>query len=425
MILKIGITPSNAPFRIACLRTFLYIYAIAEKNAIIGGKSKIIFQIDNTNSECRLHSDEEIIDFYKKLQIIPSKNSDIVITTQKDIIDKCDLYFDKLSKLGLIIEDELTKVYAFNIKKYKELYGNLINVNDVVNGEIEYNVENLTKSGIINIKRSDGSYLYNFSAAVDTIYWGFTDLIRGNNKITSAAFQNMFIKALGYKCPNYFHLPLLLEEKNNNGVNARDDFRDLLKNDISYMPALNYILSTGYGDNTDFYSSLDDFYKKFDVNKLHKNNAQFDHNILKKTNNRYFQNELSYDDYYKQLKTHIELLNLPNEILKYSQIGYLNKLNNSKVIQLYNQMNSKEHFDNMLEGETEEVIKLIDSLSANYDETIEKILINKETKKQNLRLVKWILCGIKDGLSCDVYRQCYNDVEYQNRLKYVRSIVCR
>ena len=32
LVLKIGITPSNAPFRISCLRTFLYINAIAEKN---------------------------------------------------------------------------------------------------------------------------------------------------------------------------------------------------------------------------------------------------------------------------------------------------------------------------------------------------------------------------------------------------------
>ena len=33
IIVKIGITPSEAPFRITCLRTFLYINAIAEKES--------------------------------------------------------------------------------------------------------------------------------------------------------------------------------------------------------------------------------------------------------------------------------------------------------------------------------------------------------------------------------------------------------
>ena len=68
-----------------------------------------------------------------------------------------------------------------------------------------------------------------FSSAIDTIYWKFTHLVRGNDKLSSAAFQNMFITALGYQTPIYLHIPLLFEEKNSMHINARDDFRDLLK----------------------------------------------------------------------------------------------------------------------------------------------------------------------------------------------------
>ena len=99
LVLKIGITPSNAPFRISCLRTFLYINAIAEKNAFVGGKSKLIFKIDDTNKKRRLHTNEEIFDFYGKIGILPSKYSETVKTVQTDLKNECEFFFRKLQEM--------------------------------------------------------------------------------------------------------------------------------------------------------------------------------------------------------------------------------------------------------------------------------------------------------------------------------------
>lgn len=424
LIVKIGITPSNAPFRITCLRTFLYIYAIAEKNVIMGGNSKIIFQIDDTNAAHRLHSNEEIIDFYNKMGILPAKYSEVIITSQTDLKKECEYFFNKLQKLGFIIYDEISNVYAFDLEQYKKKVSDKVYVKDATKGLIPFWVDSMSTNNKINIKRSDGTFLYNFSSAIDTIYWKFTHLIRGNNKLTSAAFQNMFMTALGYETPLYFHIPLLLEEKGENTINAKDDFRNLLCNGFSYMGALNYILNTGYGDNIDFYPSIEEFNKQFDISKLHKTDAHFDYNLLKKTNNRFYQHNMSYDEYYVQLERHINLLGLPREILKYSSIGYTNKLSVEKILQLYNQMN-EEHFDALLPDKMVRVHELIKMLMNNYDKTINIILKDKENRFEDLKLIRYILCGYLDGLPCDIYKQYYNNDEYQKRLKYVGGKICQ
>lgn len=420
MILKIGITPSNAPFRITCLRTFLYIYAIAEKNALLGGNSKIIFQIDDTNEKRRLHSDDQIFDFYEKIGMLPPKYSEVIKTIQTDLKEECENFFKKLRELGFIIHMK-NSLYSFDIEKYKEIYGNTVYVNDILHGNIAFELNNVTKQGYINIKRSNGTFLYNFSSAIDTIHWQFTHLIRGNDKLSSAVFQNMIMITLGYKPPVYLHIPLLLEEKNSLNFNAKDDFRDLLKKyGISYMSAINYILNTGYGDNSDFYPSIEAFNQQFDINKMHKNDAHFDFNILKKTHNRFYQNDMSYDEYYEQLKRHLLLIDYPTEILKYSEIGYRNKLSAEKVIILYHQM-EQEHFDDISNDLEKKVEKLIELLMNDYETAIVQLLSDKERKKENLQLVKYILCGYQNGLSSDIYRQCYTEKEYIQRLKYVRS----
>lgn len=426
MIVKIGITPSEAPFRITCLRTFLYISAIAENNAFKGGSSKVIFQIDDTNTAKRKHSNEEIIEFYNMIGILPFNHSKVEITCQTDIKDECEKYFKILDKKGFIIYNE-DGTCAFNIKQYMQAYGSTIKVRDLISGNINFEAKKLTDNERVIIRRSDGSFLYNFSSAIDTIYWNFTTLIRGNNKMSSAAFQNMFIKSLDRETPDYFHLPLLLEEKKLNefNINARSNIKNLFANGFSYMPVLNYILGTGYGDQTDHYNSLEEFNEKFEIDKLHKTNSYFDFNIMKKQCNRFFQQKMSYKEYYNQLARHIKLVGWPEEILKYSKIGYKHKLSPEKIYQLYNQLNAN-HFDEIIDNETKSrVITIINLLLIDYQTTINNLLADKEHKKENLKLVKYILSGYFDGLTCDVYKECYNVEEYQNRLVLVKRLLTK
>ena len=426
IVVKIGITPSEAPFRITCLRTFLYINAIAENNAFKGGRSKVIFQIDDTNPAKRKHSNEEIIEFYKQIGILPFKYSEVEITCQTDLKDECEKYFKVLDDKEFIIHNE-DGTCAFNINKYIEVYDSTIEVKDLVMGNINFDAKNLTDNGEILIRRSNGSFLYNFSSAIDIIHWRFTTLIRGNNKMSSAAFQNMFINSLDEETPDYFHLPLLLEEKKENefGVNARSSIKDLFKNGFSYMPVLNYILGTGYGDQTDHYNSLEEFNETFEIEKLHKTNSYFDFNIMKKQCNRFFQQDMSYEEYYNQLSRHIELMGWNENMLKYSNIGYEHRLSPEKINQLYTQLDIP-HFDEIYDENTKnKILTIIESLLIDYQGTINTLLIDKNNKKESLKLVKYILSGYFNGLTCDVYKNCYSEEEYQNRLRLVKEHISK
>ena len=412
---KIGITPSLAPFRMSCLRTFIYISAIAENNALNGGKSNIIFQIDNTNFAKRKSTNQEIIEFYNRMGILPFKQSDFIITEQTDLHDEYERHFNYLLEQGFIRKNgDLT--FSFNINKYIETFGSDIEINDILNGKTIFNANNLTKDGFITIKRSDGTYLYNFCSAIDTIYWGYTTIIRGKDKISSAPFQNMLIKSLDGKLPEYFHLPLLLEEKKNNafGIDARSDIRNIFSSGFSYMPVLTYLINTGYGDQADVYSSLNDFYYSFDV--------KFDFNIFKKTCNRFYQNDFSYDEYLEQLKRHCSLMDWTSDVLAYSNIGYSHKLSPEKIYQLYSELNDNSYDDNLSDEQKKKMLYLINELSVDYDGTVNMIMSSdKQSKKEYLMLLKYILIGHFNGLACSVYKDCYDSEGFEHRLALVKK----
>lgn len=422
--IKIGITPSNAPFKIACLRTFMYIRAFAEKNAFDGGTSKVFIQIDDTNPNKRKHTNEEIIGFYKLMGILPFVYSDTEFTIQTSLKTECEKQALSLKKNGLIMNN-IDGTLSFNIRKYIDVYGSSVEVKDVLNGNVYFDANNLTDNGEFIIRRSDGTFLYNFSSAVDTIYWQYTDIIRGNNKINSAPFQNILIKSMGFEPPNYYHFPLLLENDNqinDYNINAKTDIRELFENGFSYLPVLNYILNTGYGDQEDYYSSLNDFCAKFDIKKIHKTNAYFDYNIMKKTCNRFYQQDvMDYMEYYDQLKRHFLLANLDEKALKYSKVGFKYKLSPPKVYELYDHMNNPQLDLIQNTEEKRKICSIIDSLLIDYDKTMANLLLNKDERKNNIKLIKYILSGHFDGLMCDVYKDCYSEEEYRKRLVYVKK----
>ena len=60
-----------------------------------------------------------------------------------------------------------------------------------------------------------------------------------------------------------------------------------------------------------------------------------------------------------------------------------------------------------------------------YDKSVEYINNFKHNKKESLKLVKYILSGYFNGLSCDVYKNCYSEEEYQNRLRLVKKHISK
>ena len=61
------------------------------------------------------------------------------------------------------------------------------------------------------IKRADGLFAYQLAVVVDDGMMGITDVVRGADLLDSTARQIELFEALGYPVPNFWHVPLMLD----------------------------------------------------------------------------------------------------------------------------------------------------------------------------------------------------------------------
>lgn len=60
------------------------------------------------------------------------------------------------------------------------------------------------------VRRNDGTYAYNLAVVVDDHYQGVTQVVRGDDLLSSAPRQAYLATLLGYEPPQYAHVPLAL-----------------------------------------------------------------------------------------------------------------------------------------------------------------------------------------------------------------------
>ena len=148
--------------------------------------------------------------------------------------------------------------------------------NDAIYGPIS--VENSELDDFI-IARSDFSPVYNLVVVVDDHEMGITHVIRGEDHISNTPKQIQLFQALGWKIPNFAHLPMIWGSdkkrlSKRHGAAGVQSYRD-----EGYQPAalLNYLAFLGWNPNTDEeIMTLDDLINKFDLGQVNKKAAVFD-----------------------------------------------------------------------------------------------------------------------------------------------------
>ena len=112
---------------------------------------------------------------------------------------------------------------------------NKIQVNDLVHGDFEI----AQNDQDIVIYKSDGLPTYHFAHCVDDHFMRTTTVIRGEEWISSLPIHVELFEAMGWKAPNYAHLPVImkLDEKGNK--------RKLSKR-LDSEAAVSYFLEDGY-----------------------------------------------------------------------------------------------------------------------------------------------------------------------------------
>jgi glutamyl-tRNA synthetase len=155
------------------------------------------------------------------------------------------------------------------------------------------------------IARADGSVLYNFAVAIDDLDAGITEVIRGEDHLSNTPKQLLVLEAVGAQPPVYAHLPLLhgpdgKKLSKRHGAASVQELRA-----AGYLPEAvrNYIALLGWGDADDeTLIPTDELVKRFRIERVSRNPAQFDETKLRWMNGRYLR-ELGTDEVTRRLET--------------------------------------------------------------------------------------------------------------------------
>ena len=175
---------------------------------------------------------------------------------------------------------------------------------DEVYGRIT--VDNSTLDEMVLLK-SDGFPTYNFANVIDDHLMDITDVVRGNEYLSSTPKYNLIYNAFGWNIPRYIHCPPVMKDEHQKLSKRNGDasFQDLVAK--GYLPEaiLNYIALLGWAPSEDreIYS-LDELCKAFDVKRIGTTGAIFDIEKLTWMNGVYLRN-MDINDYHELVKPYI------------------------------------------------------------------------------------------------------------------------
>lgn len=252
---------------------FNWLYAQAKQG-------KFILRIEDTD---KLRSKKEYLDeILFSLDWLGFKWDEIYYQSERFGIYK--EYAEKLLKEGKAYLEKtegkgeaiIFKVNAQNIK-----------INDLIRKEIEFDAQNIKDQVLI---KSDQAPTYNFACVVDDALMNITHVIRGDDHISNTPKQILLYQALGFKIPEFAHLPLIMGAEGGRlskrtGATAISDYRKM-----GYLPQalVNYLLLLSWspGENREIID-IKEAIKLFDIKDVNKTAAAFDLKKLAWINNQY------------------------------------------------------------------------------------------------------------------------------------------
>lgn len=184
---------------------------------------------------------------------------------------------------------------------------------DIIRGEVSF--DNASLDDLI-ILRADGVPTYNFAVVIDDVDLNISHVIRGEDHLSNTPRQIQIYQALGFKIPEFAHLPLILGPdktllSKRHGATSVAVYRDQ-----GYLPEvmINYLALLGWSyDAETTIFSRDELIDKFSLDRVGKAAAVFDQEKLIWMNGVYIR-RLPVDELTKRLITIWRQANLIDKI---------------------------------------------------------------------------------------------------------------
>ena len=353
---RVRFAPSPTGYlHIGGARTCLFNWLYARKN-----KGEFILRIEDTDQQ---RSKQEYLDeILESIQWLGMDWDEIHYQSQR--FDLYREYAQKLIDEGKAYKDKGAVFFKYDLKP--------IEISDLIRGKITFT--ELPKLEEVIIK-SDNSPTYNFSCVVDDALMKINCVIRGEDHISNTPKQILIYEALGFKMPEFAHLPLILSESGGRmskrfGATSIREYRE-----FGYLPEalVNCLLLLGWspGENKEIIS-LAEAKDIFDITDVNKTGAIFSLDKLNWLQGHYIRK--------KDLKTFTDLLEsclkekkaLPSEVSR----EYL-----EKVAELFQERT-------VVLSELVDKTRFCFQEDFNYDDKAKAILETDSSKEMNFILSK-------------------------------------
>jgi glutamyl-tRNA synthetase len=303
IITRFAPSPTGDP-HIGNIRTTLFTYLFAKKN-----NGKFLLRIEDTDRE--RHNEGSIgvikealewlnlipenlaepmiqstrLEIYKKAALKLVEQGDAYICTcTKDELDQMrkdqiakglpPKYSGKCRNSQLMIRN--SKIPEGAVIRMKIPENEKVSFDDIVRGHVEFDTSTIDDQVIL---KSDGYPTYHLAHVIDDNEMQITHVIRAEEWLPSTPKHILLNKMLGFKAPEYAHVPVILSPTKGK-LSKRDGAVGILEyKKLGYLPEaiINFMALLGWNPKTEEeYFTLAELEQRFDLTQVNKAPAVFD-----------------------------------------------------------------------------------------------------------------------------------------------------
>jgi len=190
--------------------------------------------------------------------------------------------------------------------RFKSPQNEKLHLKDIIRGDIEIDTNVLDDKVLF---KSDGMPTYHLANIVDDHLMEISHVIRGEEWLPSLSLHVLLYRALGWKAPEFAHLPLIMKPVGKGKLSKRDGDKmgfpvfplewKTAEGDIfsgyredGYLPeaVINMLALLGWNPGTEQeIFSLDELIAEFDLSRVNKSGAKFDPEKTKWFQHHYLQ----------------------------------------------------------------------------------------------------------------------------------------